>query len=138
MTEHHGLPEWTEDDIIFFQSGIPGFENCKRFIIISVPEYDPFHWLQCVDGDKIRFAIINPMVFEPTYEPKIRKEELGTLNIKSPKDLLSYVIVTLKSPLSDSTANLMGPVFINIKEKLGKQIILDDGKYSLREKIIKE
>ena len=136
MTEKQGLPEWTEDDIIFFPTGIPGFENCNRFIIISVKEYEPFHWLQCIDGDKIRLAIVNPLVFAPEYSPNVKKEQLEVLEIADAKDLLSYVIVTLKSPLEKSTANLMGPLFINIKERKGTQIILDDGKYSLREKIV--
>ena len=131
-----GVPEWTEDDIIFFPSGIPGFENSKRYVIISVTDYEPFHWLQCIEGEKIRLAIINPMVFKPDYDPRIGKADLDTLSIKNPKDLLLYVIVTLRSPLSESSANLMGPIFINIKDKIGRQIIIEDNAYSLREKII--
>jgi flagellar assembly factor FliW len=134
--QNNDFPEWEEDDIIFFPSGIPGFENSKRFIIISVPEYEPFHWLQCIEGDRVRLAIINPLVFHPDYSPNISKEELSTLGIKDPKNLLLYVIVTLRSPLSESSANLMGPLFINIKERVGKQIIIEDNQYSLREKII--
>ena len=61
LEQDQEIPEWTEDDIIYFPSGIPGFEDSKRFIIISVPEYEPFHWLQCIEGSKIRLAIINPM-----------------------------------------------------------------------------
>ncbi|MFC1585871.1 flagellar assembly protein FliW [Fibrobacterota bacterium] len=130
------LPEWTEDDIIFFPSGIPGFEDSKRYIIVTVPEYEPFHWLQCIDGNKIRLAVINPLVFKSDYSPHISKAELETLKIEDPNDLLMYVIITLRSPLSDSSANLMGPLFINIKTRMGKQIIIDDNAYSLREKII--
>jgi flagellar assembly factor FliW len=36
----------------------------------------------------------------------------------------------------ESTANLMGPLFINIREKVGKQIIIENDAYSLRERII--
>lgn len=134
--ENMELPEWTEDDIISFPSGIPGFENAKRFIIISVPEYDPFHWLQCIDGDRVRFAIINPMVFRQDYNPKIPKSELDSLNIADPKFLLMYVIITLRTPLTESTANLIGPLFINIQDRIGKQIITEDGNYSIREKLL--
>ncbi len=127
---------WTEDDIIHFPAGVPGFEQAKRFVIVSVPEYDPFHWLQCVEGPKVRFAIINPLAFQPDYSPKIDKEELSSLGIEDPKDLLLYTIVTLRSPLEQSTANLMGPLFINFKKKVGKQIIIEDQAYSLRERLI--
>lgn len=131
-----GVP-WTEDQVIRFPAGLPGFENARRFIIMSIPEHQPFHWMECVDeGNAIRFAIINPLSFRPDYQPKIKKEELASLRIGDPKELLLYVIVTLRAPLVESTANLMGPLFINIREKAGKQIIIENDAYSLRERII--
>ena len=131
-----GLP-WTEDQVIRFPGGLPGFENARKFIIMSVPEHQPFHWMECVDeGNTIRFAIINPLSFRPDYQPKIKKEELASLDIHDSKELLLYVIVTLRAPLMESTANLMGPLFINIRDKVGKQIIIENDAYSLRERII--
>ena len=131
-----GMP-WTEDQVIRFPAGLPGFEGARSFIIMSVPEHQPFHWMECVDeGNTIRFAIINPLSFRPDYQPKIKKEELASLGIQDPKELLLYVIVTLRNPLVESTANLMGPLFINIREKVGKQIIIENDAYSLRERII--
>ena len=128
---------WTEDQVIHFPAGLPGFEAARKFIIMSVPEHQPFHWMESVDGQGIRFAIINPLAFRPDYQPKLKKEELASLNIKDPKELLLYVIVTLKQPLNDSTANLAGPLFINIRERVGKQIIIENDDYSLRERIIR-
>ena len=128
---------WTEDQVIRFPAGLPGFESARRFIIMSVPEHQPFHWMECVDaGNNIRFAVINPLTFRPDYQPKIKKEELASLEIRDPKDLLLYVIVTLRNPLVESTANLMGPLFINIRGRIGKQIIIENDAYSLRERII--
>ena len=128
---------WTEDQVISFPAGLPGFEKARKFIILSLPEHQPFHWMECVGGEDIRFAIINPLVFRPDYQPKIKKEDLASLAIKDPKELLLYVIVTLRQPLSEATANLMGPLFINIRERVGKQIIIENDAYSLREKLIR-
>ncbi len=128
--------EWTEDQVIHFPNGLPGFEDARKFIIMSVPEHQPFHWMECVDEINIRFAVINPLSFRPDYQPKIKKEEIASLDIGDPKELLLYVIVTLRQPLVESTANLMGPLFINIREKVGKQIIIENDAYSLRERII--
>ncbi len=125
-----------DKDVISFPGGIPGFENSHRFVILSSEEYQPFHWLQCIDGEDIRFAIINPLVVKPDYEPKMGKAELESLRLSHPDDLLLYVIVTLKTPLKESTANFLGPLFVNVKERVGKQIIIDDKRYSLRERII--
>jgi flagellar assembly factor FliW len=141
--EHLGIVQmttdpvtWTEDQVIRFPGGIPGFESARKFIILSVPQYEPFHWMECVDGVPVRFAIINPLTFRPEYQPKIRKSDLDSLNIQDPRELLLYVIVTLKQPLSESTANLMGPLFINIRERVGKQILIENDTYSLREPLL--
>ena len=84
----------------------------------------------------LHIIVINPLIFRKDYAPKISKAAFESLRISDPKDLLMYVIVTLRSPLSQSSANLLGPLFVNYKERLGKQIIIDDTSYSVREKII--
>jgi flagellar assembly factor FliW len=126
---------WTEDQVIHFPNGLPGFEDHKRFIISSEPEHQPFHWLNCIEQDA-SFALINPLLFKPEYEPRLKKEELVSLHIEDPKELLLYVIVTLRDPLDETTGNLMGPIFINIRERIGKQILLEEGPYSHRERIL--
>ncbi|MFH1760523.1 MAG: flagellar assembly protein FliW, partial [bacterium] len=83
-----------------------------------------------------RFAVVNPMVFKPDYNPKINKKQIEDLKVKKPEELLLLVIITLNKEILKSTANLMGPVFINIAEKIGKQIVLEEENYSTREPII--
>ena len=131
----HKQIEWTHDQIIYFPNGLPGFEEHKRFIISSAPEHQPFHWLDSID-QSARFALINPLLFKSDYEPRLKKEDLVSLHIEDPKELLLYVIVTLRDPLDESTGNLMGPLFINIRERIGKQILLEEGQYSHRERIL--
>lgn len=128
---------FTEDQVIVFPDGLPGFEGARKFIVSSLPEYQPFHWMECVDGHRIRFAIINPMYFVPDYSPRINRTELLSLGIADPRDLCMYAIVTLRQPLSESTANLMGPLFINIRDRIGKQFIIENDQYSLRERILR-
>jgi flagellar assembly factor FliW len=129
---------YSKDDIITFPSGIPGFENNRQFAIISVPEYAPFDWLVCVDGTRLRFAIINPMLILPDYSPNMVKEQLELLSIQKPEDILLYVIVTINENPMNSTANFIGPVVINKVKKIGKQIIIDDDRYNTQEPILRK
>jgi flagellar assembly factor FliW len=129
---------YANEDIIRFQSGIPGFEQNKEFVIVSIPEYAPFEWLVCIDGSQLRFAIINPLLFEPGYDPKIIKEQLDDLAVETPEDLLMYVIVTIRENPLESTANLVGPIILNRRKKIGKQIIIDDDRYTTREPILRK
>ena len=129
---------YSKDDTISFPSGIPGFEATRQFVIVSIPEYAPFEWLVCIDGIPLRFAIINPLLFDPTYEPKMAREQLSDLAVEKPEDILIYSIVTVKENPLDSTANLVGPLIINRVRRLGKQIIIDDERYTTQEPIIRK
>ncbi len=125
-----------EKDIIQFPTGIPGFESNKEFVIVQLPEYAPFEWLVATDNSGLRFAIINPMVFHTDYAPNIVKEQLTDLAIEKPEDILLYCIVTIRKNPEESTANLVGPVIINKTRRIGKQIIIDDEKYTTKESIL--
>jgi flagellar assembly factor FliW len=129
---------YSKDDIITFPSGVPGFEKSRQFVIVSILEYSPFEWIVCIDGSKLRFAIINPMLFDSTYAPVMVKEQLDDLQIEKPDDVLLYVIVTIKENPLESTANLVGPLMINRLKRLGKQIIIEDERYTTQEPIIRK
>ena len=127
---------YSKDDIFTFPAGIPGFEKNKEFVLVSLPDYTPFEWLVCIDGTKLRFAVINPLLFNPKYSPDIKKEQLEDLEIKKAEDILMYVIVTIRENPLQSTANLTGPIVINRSKRIGKQIIVDDDRYSTQEPLL--
>jgi flagellar assembly factor FliW len=129
---------YSNNDILQFPAGIPGFEKNKQFVIVSIPEYVPFEWLVCIDGSQLRFAVINPLLFLADYAPKIIKEQIEDLSIDKPEDLLLYSIVTIRENPLESTANLIGPIIINRLKKLGKQIIIDDDRYTTQEPILRK
>jgi len=129
---------FSPDDVITFPSGIPGFEKHTRFVVVAMPQCEPFSWLACVDGAALRFAIINPLVFIPDYSPNLSKEQMKELNIGDVRDLIMYAIVTIGDNPVDSTANLAGPVIINKNAKLGKQVLIDDNRYSTQDPIIRK
>jgi len=129
---------YSNDDVITFANGIPGFEKNKKFVLVQIPDFVPFEWLVCIDGSRLRFAIINPMLFCPSYAPKIIKEQLEDLSIEKPEDILLYAIVTIADNPLSSTANLIGPVVINKTKRIGKQIIIEDDRYSTRETILRK
>ena len=129
---------YSKDDVITFPSGIPGFEKTREFVIVSIPDYAPFEWLVCIDGSRLRFAIINPLLFLPDYSPAMVKEQLEDLDVGKPEDILLYTIVTIRENPLESTANLVGPLIINRVKRLGKQIIVDDDRYSTQEPLIRK
>ncbi|OGJ84533.1 MAG: hypothetical protein A2268_11105 [Candidatus Raymondbacteria bacterium RifOxyA12_full_50_37] len=126
-----------QEDIISFKDGIPGFEKFHSFVVVTLTEHAPFEWLVCTEDTSLRFVIINPLAIDPGYNPDITKTQLEGLGFNSADDVLIYVIVTLRTNLLESTANFVGPLFINKKKMVGRQIVVDSEKYSVQEPVIK-
>jgi flagellar assembly factor FliW len=138
MADFYSNLVYAKEDIISFPAGIPGFETSKEFVLVSIPDYVPFEWLVSIDGTRLRFAIINPMLFLPDYAPALLKEQLLELEIEKPEDVLLYTIVTIRENPLESTANLVGPLIINRQKRVGKQVIVDDDRYSTQELILRK
>lgn len=132
-TKNFGEIEISEDSIIQFPDGILAFEDQKRFIIIENEDEDnPFNWLQSVDSPDLAFVIINPFIFKKDYDINIPDSVVEKLHINSPEDVAIYTIVVVTKDIKKMTANLSGPIIINIEEKLAKQIILEDKRYTTK------
>ncbi|WP_427338113.1 flagellar assembly protein FliW [Caloranaerobacter sp. DY30410] len=138
-TKHFGQIEIDENSIITFPDGLLAFEKQKRFTIINNPDEEiPFKWLQSIDNPDLAFVIINPFLFKRDYEFDIPQSVVDKLDIKEEKDVLVYSIVVVPEDITKMTANLVGPIIINSKNKLGKQIILDDKRYTTKHLILDE
>ena len=138
-TKNFGEIEIDKQKIINFPEGILGFEEEKKFIIINnEDEENPFQWLQSIKSLDLAFAIINPFFVYPNYDIVIPKTAQEKLKIEDPKDINIYSIVVVPEDMEKMTANLLGPVIININKKLGKQVILDDNRYSTKHYIFQQ
>lgn len=130
--------EVENENILSFPNGILGFENSTCFVLIDFPNNSLFKFLQDVDNVDICFILINPWDFFEDYEIDIPDKELDTidLNPQIENSLEVYSIVTLGNSLNESTANLLAPIIINIKSKIGKQYVLTYTSYSTKHKLI--
>jgi len=92
----------------------------------------------CTDGSRLRFAIINPLMFRPDYAPAMTKEHIGELDIEKTGGRAPLLHRHDRENPIESTANLVGPVIINKTKRIGKQIIFEDDRYGTQEPIFKE
>lgn len=132
-TKYFGEMEIKKEDIIKFPEGLPGFQEEKEFIIInSLEEDDPFQWMQSVKNSRLSFIVINPFLLVLDYDFKLSESTVEKLKIKDEKDVAVFSIVVVPEDIKKMTINLAGPIIINAKERLGKQIVLDDDRYSTK------
>ncbi|KAB2835151.1 MAG: flagellar assembly protein FliW [Candidatus Brocadia sp.] len=136
-TEKFGNLCIKKENIITFDAGILGFEDLKQFVIVDVEECLPFEWLISVKDPLIAFPILNPTPFFADYNPMKSITDLTFLTRGDKKDVEIFCTVTLGNSPSDVTINLKGPVFINMKDKKGKQFVLTEDYYSLHHPLLR-
>ena len=137
-TKYHGIKNYSKDDIIYFNKGIPGFENLKKFILFKVEDNDIFSVLHSIEDKNIGFVVISPFAFMKDYEFDLSDEKVQGLNIKEPHDVLILCTVTINSNIKEVTSNFKAPIVINLKDKVGEQIILQDEDYDIKYPLFKE
>jgi flagellar assembly factor FliW len=117
------VPVKTEN-VIHMPAGLLGFENVKRFVLLTNPEEAPFSWLQAVGDPNLAFLVVSPFEAVPDYQPDLSDEDVKYLGLKNPEDALIYNIVTLRQ--GEATMNLKGPIVINKFTLRGKQVVLQN------------
>ena len=135
-TNNFGNLSIEKENIITFEQGLLGFEELKQFAIIDVEECLPFEWLVSVEDPIVAFPILNPTLLFSDYKPSLTKDDLVLLDIKKEMDVEMFCIVTLGETPENVTLNLKGPILINMKNKMGKQIVLTEDYYSLNQSLI--
>lgn len=130
-TKFFGPVDIDETEVVEFAHGIPGFENHRRFVVLK-HDNSPFHVLQSVEQAGLAFILIELGKVVPEYEIDLPDEVVAELKLKKPEEAFAYAIVVLPADISQATVNLAAPIVINIKEKRGTQIILNNPAYGIK------
>lgn len=130
-TKVHGDISYKQDEVITFKKGLPGFEGLTKFILFEYKENPVFNVLHSIEDENIGLFVINPFDFFKEYEINLKDETIGELLIEAESDVIIINTITLGK--DSITTNLKAPIILNIKNKLGKQIILDREDYKIKQ-----
>ncbi|BAT71411.1 flagellar assembly factor FliW [Thermosulfidibacter takaii ABI70S6] len=138
ITDRFGVIDVKEEAIITMVEPILGFPYAKRYVLLDHREGSPFKWLQSVDDGSLAFVVINPKLVKPDYVVPIDKEDAEKLEIEKPEDAEVYVMVVIPEDPRKMTVNLRGPIVINKRKRLAKQIVIPDDSYPVKYPVIRE
>lgn len=134
-----GRIEVDEEAVITFPQGLFGFEDRRRFVVLCLDEKSPFRWLQSLEDANLAFVVIEPHHFMPDYAPTISDADVAALGLDAETPCLTFVIVTIPPGKPEQmTANLMGPIVVNVVTRLARQVIVEDECYSTKHSILQE
>jgi len=131
-TTRFGEIEVRKEDIITFPRGLIGFPGLRQYVVIDHPGGGPFRWLQSIENPGIAFVITDPLIFFPDYRVPVTAEELAEIKIKDPAEGVVVVILVVPKDPRRITANLQGPIVINVKDRLAMQLVLNVPEYTTK------
>ncbi len=143
LTRHFGLISYVDDATLLFPEGLPAFEEAKRFILIDQPAISPIAFLQSLDVHELCFAVLPVLVADPDYTLQISADELEVLGLDTDRqprigeDAGCFAILSTTENCAP-TANLLAPVVINLKSRIGLQSIRHDSLYSHMHELAKQ
>lgn len=136
-TRNFGTIEVREEQIIHLDPGLLGFSQFHRYVLIEHHQEAPFLWLQCLDKPDLAFVVVDPRCLISDYQPPPLTQAMGDMAVDNPEDLKVLVILTIPpGKPQEMTANLMGPVLINLKTRCGRQLIVEDSHLSHKHRVL--
>ena len=118
--------------IFTFPSGMFGFPECRRFALVSAGR-DGLFWLQSLEHATLAFLLADPFHFFPSYTVELSAGDRTELAVTEASDVAVLCVVTLPRRRDEApTANLQGPVALNFRSGLGRQLALPESTWGTR------
>lgn len=131
-----GAPD-AEANTVHFPDGIPGFEACRRFVILVSDAIVPLQRIDAVEGPPASFLCIDPRHVIPGYRCRLSAAEEQRLEV-TPTSRLMWLSLVSVEPGGAITVNLRAPIVVNADRMVGCQLMPDDNQYPVRHVLVPE
>jgi flagellar assembly factor FliW len=133
-TRNFGTIAYEPGSVLFFPSGLPGFEQRRSFLPVQGKDTDPLVFLQSLDDPALCFVTLPVFTVDRDYRLEIADPDLETIGLapgRRPRiggEVLCLVIVSVHE--AGPTANLLAPLVVNLENRLGVQAVASESEYS--------
>jgi flagellar assembly factor FliW len=132
-----GSLEVEDASLLFCAGGLVGFEEYKKYYLADVPGYGPFLWLMSAEEPDLGFAVADPQLFYPgRYEVNLGECERDALDLHPGDTISVFVIVSIMDGGRVITANLKGPVVLNTRNRICRQVVIYNPAYPMRQPML--
>ena len=135
LTKYFGSIEYSEQEIVEFAAGLPGFEEESQFLVMEPPDSAPLAFLQSLRLPRLCFLILPMRGIKPDYKLNVTREDLESLGLPTTcqprigEEIGCFAIIVVAKN-GRITANLLAPVIINRGNRRGAQAVRIDSIYS--------
>lgn len=124
-----GEIEVPEETLIVIPSGMIGFANYTKFVLL---DYNPpFSWLHSVEAPDLAFVVVNAAEFGDSYAVPLPMGD-SDIDLKEGDEVAIVTLVSVRPDPTQTTVNLKAPVVVNLRNRKGRQIVIDQADYPTR------
>ena len=127
-----------DDEIITIPQGVFGFPEYTKYCLVDPGDDTLILWLQSTQNPDIAFALLEPKIFKPDYAARLSAQELRELKLENIHQSVVFSILTIPENVAEMSANLKAPIVINLREHLGRQVVLQESEYVVRHPMFRE
>jgi flagellar assembly factor FliW len=135
-TTNFGTISFAPESVFEFPNGLPGFAERRKFLPVQNPQTAPILFLQSLDEPSLCFTTLPIWVVDPQYHLRIMEQDLEILEFPADfqprigSDVLCLAVLTIRK--TGTTANLLAPVVVNLKNYKAVQAVTPESGYSHR------
>ena len=135
QTQEWGSLQVSEDQLVHIPDGLLGFDRLRTYALIDFEESRPFFWLVSTEDPSVCFALADPRQFhEGDYRISLSPSDSKRLEVAD-GDRLAVLVTVSSDREGRVTANLRGPIVLNTRTRLARQIITYGAGLALRQPI---
>jgi flagellar assembly factor FliW len=131
-TSNFGSVEYEAAGTLEFPRGLPAFENCRRFLALTLPQSEPLVFLQSLEDEGLCFITVPVQVVDRDYCLRMEPEDLELVGLDAaPRigtDVLCLAVLSIRE--EGPTANLLAPIVVNLRDRRAVQAIAAESTYS--------
>ena len=142
-TSRFGPMPIDETQSIEFPEGLPGFEDCRRFVPFEHGECAGLIFLQSMDRPDLCFLTLPVRSLRPDYRLLLTPEDSELLGLpagRTPEigtEVAAMAILSVREG-HPPTANLLSPIVVRVATGQAVQAVRPDNRYGCREPLAPE
>ena len=129
-----GSFHYTDSEALAFPWGLPGFADLRRFVVLTASGTEHIIWLQSLERLEIAIPLTDPWRLFEDYQPTLPESARRSLEIEAPDDfaIVNVVVAENVDGQVHQFLNLLAPIVINLRKKIGRQVMLEGTNYPIR------
>jgi flagellar assembly factor FliW len=135
-TKYFGTVSYEAAAAVEFPAGLPGFENCRRFLPIEDAARLPLVFMQSLEQPALCFLTLHVAAIDPGYQLKMSAEDMASVGFDQPPgtavDMVCLAVLSI-AYADAPTVNLLAPIVVNPQTGRAVQSVRDDAVYRCRQ-----